>query len=204
MPDATSEELAWTRNIPIVSNRYVWIHWGWASLLFVGIFTVLFAIGAAVFAPGTSYTLDTLIRIYVVLAILIAGAVIGTGLFGALSVTNKLTSTFTLNVEGARSEVASYSGEVRGLATLFGEKGGDATATAWSVGALLPESGAYEWKDIRSADYDERRHVVTLHRGWHRRLRLYATPENYEEVAAFVRGHVHRPLTGVPPEMANR
>jgi hypothetical protein len=57
---AAGAKPAWARDIPIVNNRYVWIHWGWACLLFVGIFTVVFAASSAVFAPGAGYTVDTL------------------------------------------------------------------------------------------------------------------------------------------------
>jgi len=204
MSAATSEGLAWTRDIPIVNNRHVWIHWGWAVLLFVGLFSVAFGAGAALLVPDSDLSAGTVVRIYLVLVIVVVGFIIGMGLFGALSMLNKVTSNFTLDAVGARSEVELYSGKVVSLAWRFGEKRGEATGTAAGVGMLLPESGYYEWKDIRGADYDSRRCVVTLRRGWHRQLHLYTTPENYEEVAAFVHGHVDRPATGAPRETATR
>jgi hypothetical protein len=198
-----SAELSWTRSIPIVNNRYMLIHWGWACLLFGGIFTVVFAAGAAAFAPGTSYSLDTLVRIYVVLLLVISGAILGLGLFGALSVGNKLTAHFTLNAQGAKSDYGDYSQQISSLARLFGEKGSNASSTAGTAEMMLLQSGYYEWKDIRGATFDAQRSVITLHRGWHRKLLLFATAENYQQVSALVQSHVTpRPAAAPRPTPA--
>jgi hypothetical protein len=195
-----TEDLRWTQTMPLVNNRYVLMHWGWACLFCVSIFTVVFVAGAAVFAPGTSYSLDTLVRVYVVLSFVISAAVLGLGLFGALSVANKLTAEFTLNAQGAKSDYGDYSRQIYSLARFFGEKGANATSTAGTAEMMLLQSSYYDWKDVRSADYDAKRYVITLHRGWHRKLLLFATSENYQQVSAFVQRHATpRPAAALRP-----
>jgi hypothetical protein len=188
---APDDGLAWSYRIPILNNRYVWIRWGWAALAFgAGSAAVLGTLLVVMFAGGNG-GVTFAVKVYAAIALIAGLGVVALGLFAALAVANGLTTRFTLSAQGAAATTSeSAPGDVENAALLLGGSFKGARDISAAASLLLPPSGETKWKDVRRAEFDERRHVITLRRRWHHPLRLYVPPERFSEAAAFARDHV--------------
>ena len=185
------EGLAWRHRIPILNNRYVWVRWGWAAFAFGGGFAAVLGTLLVVMFAGANGGVAFAVKVYAVIALIAGLGVVGLGLFAALAVANGVTTRFTLSSQGAAATTSeSASDSVESAVSFLGgssQRVRDITAAA---SLLLPSSGEAKWKDVRRAEFDERRHVITLRRRWHHPLRLYLPPERFSEAAAFARDQV--------------
>jgi len=188
---ASADGLTWSYSIPILNNRYVWIRWGWAALAFgVGFAAVLGTLLVVMFASGNGGVMFA-VKVYAAIALIAGLGVVGCGIFAALAVANGVTTRFTLSSQGAVATTSeSVEDSVESAALLLGGSFKRARDISTAASLLLPSSGEAKWKDVRRAEFDERRHVITLRRRWHHPLRLYVPPERFSEAAAFARDQV--------------
>ena len=189
--------LAWSYDIPVLNNRYVWVRWGWAALLSGTAFAVLLGTPLVVMFAAGNGGVTFAVKVYAVIALVAGLGAVGLGLFAALTVANSVTTRFALNPQSAVATTSEDpSAAVESAASLL------ASAQLRNVSAaaalLLPASGEAKWKDVRRAEFDERRNVITLRRRWHHPLRIYAPPETYGDAASFVREHA--PATALRPD----
>lgn len=191
LPPAPVDGLTWSYSIPILNNRYVWVRWGWTALAFgAGFAALLGTLLVVMFASGNGGVMFAM-KVYVVIALIAALAVLALGLFAALAVGNGVTSRFTLSSQGAvATTTENVSDSVESAALLLGGSFKRARDISTTASLLLPSSGEAKWKDVRRAEFDERRHVITLRRRWHHPLRIHVPPERFSEAAAFVRDQV--------------
>jgi hypothetical protein len=183
--------LAWSYRIPILNNRYVWRRWGWAALAFaVGFATVLGTPLVAMYAGANGGVMFG-VKVYAAIALIAGLTVVGLGLFSALAVANGVNTRFTLSPDGAAAATSASASDSVESAALF-LSGSSQTLRNISAAAslLLPSSGEAKWKDVRRAELDERRRVITLQRRWPNSLRIYVPPERFSDAASFVRDHV--------------
>lgn len=131
------------------------------------------------------------VRLYVAIALIAGLSVVGLGLFAALAVANGVTTRFTLSPHGAAATTSEgASDSVEHAAWFLGGGSRQVRDITAAASLLLPSSGEAKWKDVRRAQFDERRHVITLRRRWHHPLRVYVPPERFSDAASFVRDHV--------------
>ena len=196
---APADGLGWSYRIPIVNNRFVWIRWGWAAVAFGAGFALVLGTPLVVAFSSTSGGVAFAVKLYAAIALLAAAVVIACALYAALGVSNAVTTRFALRPHGAvatTSEGASNNVEQAVLA--IGGSFAQTRNLSAAASLLLPSSWEAAWKDVRRAEFDESRHVITLRRRWHHPVRLYVPPERFDDAAAFVRAHVPAPTRGRP------
>ncbi|MBI2913547.1 MAG: hypothetical protein HYY03_06470 [Chloroflexi bacterium] len=188
---APADGLAWSYRIPILNNRYVWVRWGWAALAFGLGFAIALGTPLVVFFAGANGGVGFALKVYAAIALTAGLGVVGLGLFAALAVANGVTTRFTLSSQGAAATTSESASEsVENAALFWGGSSPQVRNLVAAASLLLPSSGEAKWEDVRRAQFDERRHVITLRRRWHHPLRLYVPPERFSEAAAFARDHV--------------
>ncbi len=183
-----AEGLAWSYRIPILNNRYVWVRWGWAALAFGAGFAIVLGTPLVVLFADGNGGVGFAVKVYAAIGLISALAVVGLGLFAAVAVANGVSARFSLSPQGAvatTSESASES--VENAASFWGGSSPQVHNLVAAASLLLPSSGEAKWKDVRRAEFDERRHVITLRRRWPYSLRIYVPPERFSEAATFVR-----------------
>ena len=195
-PEPT-DGLAWSYRIPMLNNRYVWVRWAWAALGFgVGVAIVLGTPLVMMFASGNGGVAFA-VKLYAVIALITGLVVVGSGVFAALAVANGVTTRFTLNSERALATTSDdVEDSVESAALFLGGSFDQASDISAAAALLLPSSGEVKWKDVRRAEFDDARHVITLRRPWHHPLRLYVPQEHFSDAASFVRDHVPAPAVG--------
>lgn len=182
--------LAWNYRVPIITNRYAWVRWGWASLAFGGGFAAVLGTLIVVMFAGTSGGVGFAIKVYLAIGLISAAVVVGAGFLAAVGTGNDLAMAFALSPEGAVARISDREIEgIENAAWLFAGSARDAQQNAQIAALLLPPDGDAKWKDVRRAQFDEARRVISLRRKWHNPLRLYVPADRWDEVAAYVRAH---------------
>lgn len=185
-----ADGIAWSRAVPIINNRYLWIRWGWAALYFGAGFAVLLGTPLVVLYAEGNGGAGFAIKLFLVLGLVAAAVVIGAALFAAVSVGNRLMMAFVLSPVSAAARTSGKELEgVESAALLFAPGSRDARNSAQAAALLLPPEGEAKWKDVRRVQFDAPRCVITLRRRWRHPLRLYVVPGRWTEAEAFVREH---------------
>lgn len=206
--EQTPAGLTWVYRIPVVTNRYTWIKWGWVSLwTWVGLTTAAIAL-LILLAPSHGKDPMVLVRLAGALAFVATCLIVALGLFGALVAGGGVQARYALDSRGvAISGPMPGSGE--GMLMAFTDPR-SAQSTAETARALLPSNdGSARWDSVRRVEFDDTRHVISLRRRWHHPLRIYVPTEHFQEVGAFVRTRFSTTrggsaLPSPPPDLAQR
>lgn len=182
--------LAWNYRVPIINNRYAWVRWGWAALAFGGGFAAVLGTLIVVMFAANNGGVGFAIKVYLAIGLISGAVVIGAGFLSALGAGNDLAMAFALGPEGAMARVSEEEMEsIENAGSFFAGRTADAHQNAQIAALLLPPDGDAKWKDVRRAQFDDARRVITLRRRWHNPLRLYVPAERWDCIAAYVRSH---------------
>ncbi len=104
---------------------------------------------------------------------------------------NRMAVRFTVNAKGVLWETidrrARAAGRLAILVGLLGRRPGTAGAGALAVAR---EKEFVRWQDLRAVTYDEKRLLLTLRNSWRPVMLVSCLPQNYKQVAAYIRGKV--------------
>jgi len=189
--------IAWNYRIPVINNRYVWVRWCWAAFATgMGFGIVLGTLIVVMFGGSDQYggAVAFAVRIYLALGLIPAAVVIVCGLLAALVVSNDVSTRFELSPRGVVAQMSRQdSAGIQDAAWFLTRNARNASQAVQIASLLLPSGGNTQWKDVRRAEFDEVRRVITLRRRWHSPFRIYLPEQRFAEVAAYVREHLPSP-----------
>lgn len=176
----------WQCPIPILTNWFFL----YDTLKIVGftlaLFTLIFAPVFLSFQGIKAWPI--LYRFLGFLGLLFVGVVLLALLLLTTLYRNHLQTRFTISEQGAEFQTISQPAQLLTYAlliiTILTGRIGDA-----GMGLLITANTklGINWRDVYRIREHPDQHVITLMNNWRAVLRLYCTPENYEEVVATVR-----------------
>ena len=106
-----------------------------------------------------------------------------------------MASDFFVNLEGAGQEASKMTSNVNTGLAVGGTLLGSFAAAGAGILAKSRENDFIRWDETRTVALNRKKKTVTVTRkSLVFPIRLYCTDENYEQVAAFIRQHVDKPL----------
>ncbi len=104
---------------------------------------------------------------------------------------NRMAVRFTVNEKGVLWETIDKRARAAGrLALLAGLLGRHPGAVGAGMLAVAREKEMARWQELSSVTYDGRRFMLTLRHSWRPVMLVACLPQNYEQVAAYVRVRV--------------
>jgi hypothetical protein len=182
------DALTWERSVPLLSDPI--IAWGTVRLFLLAagisaaLVSVIFAAQGEFDAIGPLWL--AFLAVGVGLAVL--GLLVMLLVFG-----NRLHCRIRIDRQGI--VLATVDRRARAgnrLLLLLGLLRGSAQATGAGLIATTQEQRSLRWRGAFRAEYLPQRHQVVLRNRWRRLLVVYATPENYPEVAARIAAEIER------------
>lgn len=196
--DAVAEPpggMAWAYRIPILNNRYTWIRWGWAAFWFGIGFALAIGVPLTIaFGSTDSSDVRQMVLLFAGTFIVVVLVVLGMGAWAAIVSGNHVGAVFALEPDGlhVRTHNDGFLGRAEQISLVLGSSFSEARRTAGGFEAMLPGDVTARWAQVRSADFNERTSVITLHRRWHNPARIYVPRERFSEASAYVRSHAER------------
>jgi len=169
-----SDGLEWRVDVSFLNNSYMVM-----DILFViigsavGLGVILFLImgGEDLFAILEILVLAT--GALIVLTFLVIGVVF----------LNSVELVFKIDSEGVRCGLGEYASNLNRLAWMLGSISHRVNPVGSSLIAISRESTFVPWADIRKAVFDGKKQVISVSSNRRLLLRVYCTPENYDNVA---------------------
>ncbi len=179
-------EIAWTSDVPLVTNPVVLRQ----TILTFALAPVIVSALLAVAFWGTD-TLDTWpMTAAIIFGVSAVLAVVGLAAT-ALIYGNRMTMRFRVSGKGVETEVIDRRAKRVAIITmLLGLLTGKPGAAGSGLLAMANSHADNQWSAIRSAHFNPRRHIVELRNEWRTVIVLFCTPSNFEAVAVAVRKHV--------------
>lgn len=172
-----TDAVEWRVEVPLLNNSYMVM-----DILFVilgsagGLGVVLFLVmgGGAILAILEILVLA--VGALIVLAFLVIGVIF----------LNRMELVFKVDGEGVRCDLGEYAGNLNRLAWMIGSISQRVNPMGASLIAMSRESTFVPWSDIKKAVLDGRKRVISVSSARRLILRVYCTPENYDDVAEAV------------------
>jgi len=175
---------SWEIAFPLVTNRFFLYDMVKAFAWTAGIMTLLLA---AAFALAGN--IGSLGGFFPVMGLVLAGLFGLMVLISLIFFGNRYPTRFTLAERGVAWTGLSRAGRrASRLAVLLGALGGKPAVTGAGLLAASSNEGSLPWKSVRRVKIYLSPRVITIMNSWRVVIRLYCTPENFEEIA----GHVRR------------
>ena len=93
---------------------------------------------------------------------------------------------FTIDSKGVLSETGRKERKVNRWVLFFSLLSGRPQAIGASLIAFSRETDGVKWRAVRKVSVDPGKRVIVLKDSWHTIMRLYCTPENFDEVVGRV------------------
>ncbi len=174
----TGQELSWQVNVPLLTDQFIMYDllkvWGVSTLF-------LFLIMVAIFTFERNWrSLMSMLPLVGLtsLGILVLFVLVMLVFFG-----NRFPMGFILSPQGAM--VASLSQRGRWgnrLAVILGALAGKPGVAGAGLLVMSRESVGISWDEVRRLNIHPETRVISLMDSWHVVLRLYCTPQNYDQV----------------------
>lgn len=202
-PGEPGEIIEWQYRVPLLTNRFML--WDFARVITISL-VVMYLLVALIgwLVDGEAVLLPWQM-------LLITGGIMTAAFtLACLLLGNRFAMLFGVGPAGVGYASGSRERKWNRAAVLAGVLGGSSSATGAGLIASSQEEGGWVWADIRRAVEHPRARVITLRNSWRTVLRLYCTPENYEQVRAMVaegiaRGAAERAdAAAVAPQKARR
>ena len=172
-----SDGLEWRVDVPFLTNSHMVM-----DLLFVIIGSAV-GLGVILFLIMGGEDLFAILEILV----LAAGALIVlTFLVIGVVFLNSVELVFKIDAEGVRCDLGEYASNLNRLAWMVGSISHRVNPVGSSFIAMSRESTFTPWGDIRKAVFDGKKRVISLSSARRLLLRVYCTPQNYDNVAEAV------------------
>ncbi len=179
-------ELVWEADAGLLTNPVMWEQWG---TLLGGTALLMFLLLSFLMAVQGEWDAIPKVLGITLLGVGILALLL---LFVVLVIfRNRFRVRFSLNEKGVWFETVDTCARAGGrLAALLGALGGHPIMAGAGLAGMSREREFASWRGIISAHYYPRGHSIGLRNRWRTVLFLACTPENYEQVAAFVRRRV--------------
>lgn len=180
---AAPRELVWEADVGLLTNPVMWEQWG---TLLGGTALLTFLLLSFVMAvQGEWDAIPTVLWV----TLLGVGTLVVLLLFVVLVIfRNRFRVRFSLSEKGALFDARAKAGSR--LAALLGALGSAPTVAGAGALGMSREREFVSWRGIISARYYPHGHSISLRNRWRTVLFLACTPDNYEQVAAFVRQRI--------------
>jgi hypothetical protein len=175
--------LVWEANIGLLTNptilKQLVTVLGITGLILAGFLSFLLAV------DGEWHRIPEVLLI----SLLVVGALgLGMVLIMLVFFANRVRTRFTVNSEGIILETIDRRARAANrLAALLGALAGRPSTAGVGLMAMSRERESYNWRGIVRASYHPLWRGITLHDAWRTVALLACTPDNYEQVAAYVR-----------------
>jgi len=172
-----SEGLEWRVDVPFLTNSHMVM-----DLLFVIIGSAV-GLGVILFLIMGGENLFAILEILV----LAAGALIVlTFLVIGVVFLNSVELVFKIDAEGVRCDLGEYAGNLNRLAWMVSSISHRVNPVGSSLIAMSRESAFVPWGDVMKAVFDGKKRVISVSSARRLLLRVYCTPENYNNVAGAI------------------
>jgi hypothetical protein len=169
-----SEGLEWRVDVPFLTNSYMVM-----DLLFVIIGSAV-GLGVILFLFMGGEDLLAILEILV----LAAGALIMlTFLVIGVIFLNSVELVFKIDAKGVHCDLGEYAGNLNRLAWVVGSISHRVNPVGSSFIAMSRENTFIPWGAIKKAVFDGKKRVISLSSARRLLLRVYCTPQNYDNVA---------------------
>lgn len=182
------EVIEWEARVPLLTSRFMLWDFGKVIVISIAIMYALVAI-MGWFVDGEFVWLPL-----VVLPIA-AGAMAVLFAIACLLLGNRFTMRLAVGPEGVAYSSGAAERRWNRAAIILGVLAGSASAAGAGLLASSNEDGGFTWSEIHRANEYPGPRVITLRNSWRAVLRLYCTPENYEQVRAAVAAGIARGAT---------
>ena len=174
----TGQELSWQVNVPLLTDQFIMYDllkvWGVSTL-------ILFLIMVAIFTFERNWR--SLISMLPLVGLTSLGLLVLFVLVMLVFFGNRFPMGFILSPQGAM--VASLSQRGRWgnrLAVILGALAGKPGVAGAGLLVMSRESVGISWDEVRRLNIHPETRVISLMDSWHVVLRLYCTPQNYDQV----------------------
>jgi hypothetical protein len=176
------ERLQWEIYVPIFRNRYILKGLALAVGLPFGIVIAVIIITAKgdIFGTDAKYALGLIVALFLLTFLLIM-IVYGGKYAPGFIIDETGIVNYTQEKHAKRGKI------INGLAVALGLFSGNLTAAGAGMIAQSRQVVRLKWKSIRKVKYDPQRHTILVRGGFLKKIAVFCTPENYAQVAAFVR-----------------
>jgi hypothetical protein len=176
------DRLQWEFYVPIFRNRYILKGLALAVGLPFGIVIALIIITAKgdIFGTDAKYALGLIVLLFLLTFLLIM--IIYGGKYAPGFIVDETGITnYTQARQVKRNRV------INGLLIALGAISGNPTAVGTGMTAQSRQVVRLRWKSVQKVKYDLQRHTILVRGGFSEKIAVFCTPENYAQVAAFVR-----------------
>lgn len=183
------DTIEWTYRMPLLTSRFMLYDFAKVIAISVGVMYLLVAVmgwfveGEFVWLPPEVFLIT-------------GGALAGLFVIASLLLGNHFTTTFNVGRDGVRYASGSRERKWNRAAIIVGLLGGSMSATGAGLIASSQEEGGFAWAELHRANEYPGPRVITLRNSWRAVLRLYCTPENYEQVRVVVAAGLARGSAG--------
>lgn len=173
------DTIEWTYRIPLLTSSFML--YDFAKVIVISV-VIMYALVAVMgwFIDGEFVLLPPQVFL------ITGGALAVLFVIASLLLGNRFTTTFSVGPDGVGYASGSKERKWNRLAIIAGLLGGSMSATGAGLIASSQEEGGFAWADLHRANEHAGPRVITLRNSWRAVLRLYCTPENYEQVRAAV------------------
>jgi hypothetical protein len=174
---------AWNTSFPLLTNLF--FLWDMGKLFFFTGLIVSLLLSIMLLATGNPSAIPPLMLL---MAMLMGGFMVLTLLVCVIWFGNRFYALFAVNREGAMVEVARDRDKVANrLTVVLGILRGNMAAAGAGLLAVSEEAKRIAWADAKNVLYYPDARVISIKNSWRVVVRLYCTPENYDQVAEAVR-----------------
>jgi len=176
--------VAWDFRIPLVTNIYMMADCTKVMAITWVVCSALVLLIGLIVDPGDVKDLLPVVPMFgiVAAAIWVVMVLVMLVFYG-----NRFYARFEVTSKGAHYGVSTTQRKLNKVIVVLGILAGKPGVAGSGMLAQSQEEQFFAWSDVFRVDLDPRRRVVILRNTWRTLIRLYCTPENYEEVAAIAR-----------------
>ncbi len=171
------DEIKWTYEVPLLNNSYMIM-----DVLFVILFGAGGLAGVLILIMGLEEVLVILRIVTLASGILIVLAFLAMGVI----MLNNVEMTFVLNEKGIHTSLGKKENRINQLALVMGLLTLKPGLMGPSMLAMSREQSSIDWSDIQKSVMDDKKRVLSLSSGVRLLVRLYCTPETYNDAVGYV------------------
>jgi hypothetical protein len=186
MASKKQPDLSWDISISLINNPFMFRASIQLCLLTWLVVVILF--GVISVATGDLELFSSMLAL---MSVLMVGLWLTMLLVMAVFFGNQMPMRFTLDKQGVTCDITSKRSKAANrFLILLGILARQPGAVGTGLIAYSQESQTFEWERVYAVKYDDVRHVITLRNSWRSLIMIFCLPENYNDVAEFVRKKV--------------
>ena len=174
-----SDGLEWQINVPLLNNSYM-------------VMDILFVILGSAGGLGVIFFLimggEALYAILEILVLAAGALIVLTFLVIGVIFLNRMELVFKMDEEGVHCDLGEHASNLNRLAWMIGSISQRVNPLGSSLIAMSRGSTFVPWNNIKKAVFDGKKRVISVSSTRRLLMRVYCTPENYDDVAEAVEG----------------